>query len=104
MTFDCDPPCQIRIDAEGFKGKNIEISANTTVQLEPAGAAEMVTVTAYREPLGELESPVTTRTLPRRNLQTAARHLHGRASCASCPGWSCSGAPVPWSPILPRRA
>lgn len=72
VTFDCETPCQLRIDAEGFKGKDIEVSANTTVQLEPAGAAELVTVTAYREPLGELESPVTTRTLSRVDLQTAA--------------------------------
>ncbi len=72
VTFDCDPPCQLRIDAEGFKGKNIEVSANTTVRLEPAGVAELVTVTAYREPLGELESPVTTRTLSRVDLQTSA--------------------------------
>ena len=72
LTFECDAPCQIRIDAEGFKGKNIEVSANTTVQLEPAGASERVTVTAYREPLGELESPVTTRTLQGVELETAA--------------------------------
>jgi outer membrane receptor protein involved in Fe transport len=71
-TFQCDLPCPIRIDAEGFKSKNIEISANTTVQMEPAGGTELVTVTAYREPLGELESPVTTRTLLRIDLQTAA--------------------------------
>jgi outer membrane receptor protein involved in Fe transport len=72
VTFECDVPCQIRIDAEGFKGTNIEVSANTTVQLEPAGASERVTVTAYREPLGELESPVTTRTLQGVELETAA--------------------------------
>ncbi len=72
LTFDCATPCQIRIDAEGFRGTDIEISADTTVLLEPAGASELVTVTAYREPLGELESPVTTRTLSRVDLQNAA--------------------------------
>jgi outer membrane receptor protein involved in Fe transport len=72
VTIDCKIPCQLRIDAEGFKGKNIEVSANTTVILEPAGTAETVTVTAYREPLGGLESPVTTRTLSQVDLQTAA--------------------------------
>lgn len=72
LTVECHPPCQLRIDAQGFKGKDVEISANTTVQLEPAGAAEMVTVTAYREPLGELESPVTTRTLSETALETSA--------------------------------
>ena len=72
ITFECEPPCQLRVDAEGFQGKFVEISANTTVQLEPASASQMITVTAYREPLGELESPVTTRTLQRIDLQTAA--------------------------------
>ncbi|HLY64098.1 MAG TPA: TonB-dependent receptor, partial [Chloroflexota bacterium] len=42
------------------------------MQLEPASASQIVTVTAYREPLGELESPVTTRTLLGADLQTAA--------------------------------
>jgi len=72
LTFDCDIPCQLRIDAEGFKGKDIEVSANATVRLEPAAAAELVTVTAYREPLGEFESPVTTRSLLPADLQAAA--------------------------------
>ncbi len=72
LTFECETPCQLRIEAEGFQGKYVEISASTTVEMEPAGAAELVTVTAYREPLGELESPVTTRTLLRVDLQTAA--------------------------------
>jgi outer membrane receptor protein involved in Fe transport len=72
LTFDCVMPCQIRVDAEGFKGKDLEISANTTILLEPAAAAELVNVTAYRTPLGELESPVSTRTLSPVELQTAA--------------------------------
>src|SRR3954468_17130656 len=72
VTFDCQSPCQIHIDAEGFRSKDIEISASATVRLEAAAAAEMVTVTAYREPVGELESPVTTRTLSLVDLQTAA--------------------------------
>jgi outer membrane receptor protein involved in Fe transport len=72
LTFDCNMPCQIRVDAEGFNGKDAEISANTTISLEPAAAKEQVTVTAYRTPLGELESPVSTRTLIPVELQTAA--------------------------------
>ncbi len=72
LTFNCDMPCQIRVDAEGFKGKDVEISANTTISLEPAAATQQVTVTAYRTPLGELESPVSTRTLLPVELQTAA--------------------------------
>ncbi len=72
VTVECRIPCQLRVDAEGFKGKFIEVSANATVVLEPAGAAEQVTVTAYREPLGALESPVTSRTLSQADLQTTA--------------------------------
>jgi outer membrane receptor protein involved in Fe transport len=72
LTFDCSMPCQIRVDAEGFKGKDAEISANATISLEPAAANQQVTVTAYRTPLGELESPVSTRTLSPVELQTAA--------------------------------
>jgi outer membrane receptor protein involved in Fe transport len=72
LTFDCNMPCQIRVDAEGFIGKDVEISANTTISLQPAAAKEQVTVTAYRTPLGELESPVSTRTLLPVELETAA--------------------------------
>jgi outer membrane receptor protein involved in Fe transport len=72
FTFECNMPCQIRVDAEGLIGKDVEISANTTISLEPAAAKEQVTVTAYRTALGELESPVSTRTLLPVELQTAA--------------------------------
>ena len=71
-TVDCSIPCQLRIEAVGFASKNIEVSADTTVRMEPAAAAEQITVTAYREPLGQLESPVTTRTLSRVELRSAA--------------------------------
>ena len=54
------------------QARTSKISADTTVLLEPAGATEQVTVTAYRDPLGELESPVTTRTLSPVDLETAA--------------------------------
>ncbi len=72
LTIHCSPPCQLRIEAQGFQGKTVEVSANTTVTLEAAGAAELVTVTAYREPLGELQSPVTTRALSQEDLQSTA--------------------------------
>lgn len=71
-TVKCAPPCQLRIEAQGFKGKFVEISANATVTLEPAGATQQVTVTAYREPLGELQSPVTTRALSQQDLRSTA--------------------------------
>ena len=72
FTFECDVPCRVRIDAEGFIGSYFELTANQTVHLERAGASEEITVTAYREPLGELESPVTTRALTANALATTA--------------------------------
>jgi outer membrane receptor protein involved in Fe transport len=72
LTVQCRIPCRLRVDDEGFKGKFVEVSANTTVVLEPAGVAEAVTVTAYRAPVAELESPVTSRTISLVDLQTAA--------------------------------
>jgi outer membrane receptor protein involved in Fe transport len=65
-------PCQLRVEAEGFTAKTLALSADTTVHLDPAGDTEEVTVTAYRSPLGELQSPVTTRLLSESELQTAA--------------------------------
>ena len=72
FTFECEIPCRVRIDAEGFIGNYFELTANQTVHLERAGATEEITVTAYREPLGELESPVTTRILSANALATTA--------------------------------
>jgi hypothetical protein len=56
FTFECELPCRIRVDADGFAGSFFELSASATVHLERAGASEEITVTAYREPLGELQS------------------------------------------------
>ncbi len=71
-TVDCSIPCQLRIEAAGFRSRDIEVSADTIVRMEPAAADEQITVTAYREPLGMLESPVSTRTLLTIDLETAA--------------------------------
>ena len=72
LTFECALPCRIRVEAEGYTGNNFEISANTTVHLERTTVSEEITVTAYRTPLGELESPVTTRMLSELALNTSA--------------------------------
>ena len=72
LTIRCRIPCRLHIEAKGFAGKFVEISANTTVQLDAAGSNEQVTVTAYRTPLGTLESPVTTRGLSASALSTTA--------------------------------
>jgi outer membrane receptor protein involved in Fe transport len=72
FTFECETPCRIRVDADGFSGSFFELAASETVHLERAGVSEQITVTAYREPLGELQSPVTTRTLDSVALRTTA--------------------------------
>ncbi len=80
LTIRCRIPCRLRIEAQGFAGKFVEVSANTTVQLDPAGGEQQITVTAYRTPLGALESPATTRTLSQSTLSsTASNTLDGQA-------------------------
>ena len=71
-TIRCRIPCKLRIEAQGFAGKFVEVTANTTVQLDPAGTSQQVTVTAYRAPLGALESPMITRVLSKETLSIAA--------------------------------
>ena len=72
LTFTCELPCRIRVDAEGFTGSFFELTSSTTVHLEHLSVSEKVTVTAYRTPLGELQSPVTTRSLDTTALSTTA--------------------------------
>jgi outer membrane receptor protein involved in Fe transport len=72
LTFNCSNPCRVRVDATGFIGKDLEISSDSTVRLDPAATSEAVTVTAYRTPLDELQSPATTRSLSEAALQTTA--------------------------------
>jgi len=72
LTLSCRIPCRLRIEAKGFAGKFVEVSANTTIQLDPESASQQVTVTAYRAPLGALESAATTRLLSQFALSTTA--------------------------------
>jgi len=72
LTINCTTPCRLHVAAKGFADKFVEASANITVQLDPAGTSQQVTVTAYRAPLASLESPVTTRTLSQSALSTTA--------------------------------
>jgi outer membrane receptor protein involved in Fe transport len=62
----------LHVEAAGFTGQDVQLSAGATIRLQPAAQTEQVTVTAYRAPLGELESPVTTRKLSEEALQTTA--------------------------------
>ena len=73
-VFDCSDPCKFTVKAAGFDPASAVIAANAehamTLRLEPSVAVEQVTVTAYRAPLGDLESPAITRQLSEQALQT----------------------------------
>ena len=78
LTLSCVSLCKLRVQAPGFQGRNVQLSSGAALRLEPA-ATEQVTVTAYRSPLGMLESPATARLLTQANLSsTAAITLDGQ--------------------------
>src|SRR6185437_3623249 len=72
VTVRCDTPCHLRLEAPDFAEQDLTLTGNATVQLHPAAATERVTVTAYRAPLGDLESPAITRQLSQQALETTA--------------------------------
>ncbi|MFP5211073.1 MAG: TonB-dependent receptor [Acidobacteriota bacterium] len=72
LDVSCAAPCRIRVAAQGFATQSLQLAAATTVRLRPAAHPEQVTVTAYRTPLGELESPASTRILTQRALRSTA--------------------------------
>ncbi len=72
LTVECSAPCRLVVTAQGFSGKTVTLSAGATLRLQPAVATGQVTVTAYRTPLGTLESPVATRVLSEEALATSA--------------------------------
>jgi outer membrane receptor protein involved in Fe transport len=71
LAVSCAAPCRVRVTAPGFAEQTLTLAAAITIHLEPAANSEQITVTAYREPLGELESPVTSRVLSQTALRTA---------------------------------
>ena len=72
LTIACASPCRLRVTAQGFASQSLLVQGDTTLRLDPAGSTEQVTVTAYRTPLGMLESPVTTRILSEAALNSTA--------------------------------
>jgi len=72
LAVACAPPCRIIVSTAGFASQSLTLGGPTTVRLQPASGAEQVTVTAYRAPLGDLESPATTRVLSQNALATTA--------------------------------
>jgi outer membrane receptor protein involved in Fe transport len=71
-TIECSVPCAVRISAKGFATLSQTFTSSMTITLDVARSAEEVTVTAYRAPMGELESPATTRTLTQAAIATTA--------------------------------
>ncbi len=72
LAIACAAPCRVRVAKRGFAAQTLQLAAATTVRLQPAAHPEQVTVTAYRTPLGELESPASTRILTQRTLRSTA--------------------------------
>ncbi len=72
LALVCAAPCEVRMDAPGFEETTVRLSGGATIRLRAAGHSEQVTVTAYRTPMGLLESPVTTRQLSEKRLDTTA--------------------------------
>jgi outer membrane receptor protein involved in Fe transport len=68
----CAAPCHVRVAAPGFQEQDVDLTAGETICLEPATNTEQVTVTAYRAPLGSLESPAITRVLSQAALNSTA--------------------------------
>lgn len=79
LTVTCTAPCRLTISSPGFAEQTVSLTASATIRLQPRGVAQQVTVTAYRAPLGELQSPITTRLVTQKALHnTAAITLDGK--------------------------
>jgi len=72
LRIPCAIPCAVHVTAPDFVAKSIELRDATVIRLEASAKAEELTVTAYRTPLGLLDSPVVTRLLSQSELQSAA--------------------------------
>jgi outer membrane receptor protein involved in Fe transport len=72
LAVACAAPCPVRVSAPGFESKTVNLDSATILQLNPAANPEQVTVTAYRTPLGSLESPATTVVLSETALHRTA--------------------------------
>jgi outer membrane receptor protein involved in Fe transport len=72
ITIDCATPCRVTASAQGFEDKSLQLKSGAEIRLVPAATNEEITVTAYRTPVGPLESPVTTRLLSASALSTTA--------------------------------
>ncbi len=72
VAVDCPAPCPVIISAPGFAPLKTNWLAGSEFTLQLPAASETISVTAYRTPLGDLESPVSTRTLSAEEIQQSA--------------------------------
>ncbi len=82
LAVACTAPCRLRVSAPGFAETTARLSApapaqpnaviGMSIRMRPAADQEQVMVTAYRTPLGSLESPVATRLLTQKALSSSA--------------------------------
>jgi outer membrane receptor protein involved in Fe transport len=72
LAIACVAPCRVVVEAAGFRTRKLLWQSGAPVRLDLAAIPESVSITAYRAPLGELESPASTRVLTAENLQQAA--------------------------------
>ena len=68
----CAAPCHLVVSAHGFAERVVAVSSATVIRMQLQANGEQVTVTAYRTPLGSLESPVATRMLTQKMLSSTA--------------------------------
>jgi len=72
VSLVCAAACRVTVSAPGFAAQTLTLAAPATILLQPSPNSEEITVTAYRAPLGDLESPATTRVLSQQALATTA--------------------------------
>jgi len=72
LTVNCSAPCQVTVEAPGFAARKTLWQSETPIALQLAAVEQYVSVTAYRTPLGSLESPVSTRVLTGQEIRQAA--------------------------------
>ena len=76
-TIHCAQPCHIRVEATGFAPQTLDwrsgaATTETPIRLDVAQVRQNVSVTAYRTPLGDLESPANTHTISSTEIQQSA--------------------------------
>lgn len=70
--MECVAQCRVSVSAKGFAERTVEVTGAAVLQMQPEASGEQVTVTAYRAPLGSLESPAATRVLTQKALSATA--------------------------------